>query len=116
MLLLLKIILMIDWNQKLFFSGRFLNFFSNHPISQKRGIMFGLLDKALLLSDSAFHEKNIIFTINNLIENDYPFKFIFDTINNRIKNIFNRRISRKDKVVNDVDLTVKPSWLTYVTI
>ena len=42
----------------------------------------------------------------------YPLKFIFDTINNRIKNIFNRGISRKDKVINDADLTIKSSWLT----
>ena len=49
-------------------------------MSQKKGIIFTLMNRVLLLFDSVFHAKNII-------ENDYPLKFIFDTINNRIKDI-----------------------------
>ncbi|KYN16751.1 hypothetical protein ALC57_10948, partial [Trachymyrmex cornetzi] len=32
-----------DWYHKLTFSGRYLNFLSHHPISQKRGTIAGLV-------------------------------------------------------------------------
>ncbi|KYM98511.1 hypothetical protein ALC62_10773 [Cyphomyrmex costatus] len=74
-----------DLYRKPTFSGRFLNFLSNHPISQKRGVIYSLVDRAFLLSDVVFHEKNLILIINILLDNDYPLSFIFDTINQRIK-------------------------------
>jgi len=42
-------------------------------------------DKALLLSHPRFQRENLIFIINVLLNNDYPLKFIFDTINTRLK-------------------------------
>ena len=35
-------------------SGRFLNFFSNHPFSHKKGVVTGLVDKVLFLSHPKF--------------------------------------------------------------
>ena len=69
-----------DWYRKPT-SGRFLNFYSNHPIAQKRGTIFSLIDRAFLLSDFRFHTQNLTFIINILLDNDYPLTFIFDTIN-----------------------------------
>jgi len=70
------------------FSGRFLNYFSNYPIFQNKDIIFGLGDRVLLLlSDSEFYHKNFTIIVNILIVNDYPLKFIFDTINVRVKSI-----------------------------
>jgi len=46
-------------------------------MSQKKGIIFSLMDRVLLLSDPVFHSKNITLIINILI-NDFPLKFIFD--------------------------------------
>jgi len=41
------------------FSGRYLNFYS-HPVSHKRGIIFGMIDKIILLFHPRFHQKNLI--------------------------------------------------------
>jgi len=44
-----------DWYQKATFSGRFLNFYSQYPISKKIDIMLGLVDRVLLLLHPFFH-------------------------------------------------------------
>ena len=80
-----------DWYRKPTFSDRFLNFHSNHPLTQKKGTIFSLIDRAFLLSDGMFHIKNLTFIINILLENDYPLDFIFDSINQRIKNWIKNR-------------------------
>jgi len=78
--------LLFNWYQKSIFSSRFVNFYSKHVISQKRGIIFNLIDRELLLlSDTQYHYDNLI--INTMLDNDYSLKFIFDTIRNRIKSI-----------------------------
>jgi len=58
-----------------------LNFFSHYPISQKRGIIAGLVDRVILLSNPKFHFDNFCFVIKILLKNDYPLEFIFDNIN-----------------------------------
>ncbi|RLU21129.1 hypothetical protein DMN91_005755 [Ooceraea biroi] len=47
----------LDWYHKPTFSGRYLNFFSHHPTSHKRGVIFGLTDKVLQISDPQFHKR-----------------------------------------------------------
>jgi len=55
----LNLKIMIDENNKIIFdvyskptaSGRFLNFYSNHPNSHKKGVIYGMIDKVLILSD-----------------------------------------------------------------
>ena len=66
-------------------SGRYLNYFSNYPLLHKKGVIIGQLDRILLLSHPKFHEKNISDLIHILLSNNYPLKFIFSTIKNRIK-------------------------------
>jgi len=44
-----------------------------------------MADRALLLSQSRFYEKNLHFVINTLLNNDYHLNFIFNTINERLK-------------------------------
>jgi len=44
-----------------------------------------MIDKILILSDTQFHNDNIISCIKILLNNSYPLKFIFNTIRNRIK-------------------------------
>ncbi|KAG5324482.1 NU5M oxidoreductase, partial [Acromyrmex heyeri] len=70
-------------------SGRYLNYFSNHPLAHKRGVIIGQLDRILFLSHPKFHEKNISELIHMLLSNGYPLKFIFSTIKNRIKTLEN---------------------------
>jgi len=35
-------------------SGRYLNFFSNHPVEYKKGVILSLFDRTLLLSHPMF--------------------------------------------------------------
>ncbi|KAM0729416.1 hypothetical protein ACS0PU_004770 [Formica fusca] len=78
-----------DWYHKETFSGRYLNFLSQHPLCQKRGTVIGLLDRAFLLSHPRFHSKNINLIIQILLNNSYPLRFIFQTIHHRLKLLIN---------------------------
>jgi len=95
----------IDWFHKKSFSGRFLSFYSGHPLCHKIGMIYGLVDRAFSLSHPRFHKKNIEFVIELLIENGYPLNFIFEKINNRLKTlIYNRKsIKNNDKKINSSD-------------
>ena len=53
-----------------------------------------------------FHTKNLTF-INILLDNDYLLNFIFDTVNQRIKNLIKNRY----KVHNDLTDKVKENYL-----
>ncbi|KYQ58861.1 hypothetical protein ALC60_02132, partial [Trachymyrmex zeteki] len=104
-----------NWYRKPTFSGRFLNFHSNHPIAQKKGTIFSLVDRAFLLSDFTFHKKNLTFIINILLDNDYPLTFIFNTVNQRIKNLLktkNKCVLHEDLVDMNVCTNESASWLT----
>jgi len=68
-------------------SSRYINFHSQHPLSQKKSIVYGLVDKVLSLSHPKFHKKNLKETINILLNNCYPLPFIFSIMNTRIKQI-----------------------------
>jgi len=48
-------ILFIDWFRKDTCSGRYLHYYSGHPIYHKIGTIYGLVDRALLLSHPVFH-------------------------------------------------------------
>jgi len=58
-----------------------------------------LVDKILFLSHPKFHEKNLKKTIELLLENCFPFFFIFCIINKRIKHIAysNNKFNKDDK-------------------
>ena len=62
-----------------------MNYLSLHPIFHKKSVIMDMLDRVMLLSDPKFHYNNIEFIICTLLNNDYPAKFVFDTINNRLK-------------------------------
>jgi len=49
----------INWFHKKTFSGRFLCYFSNHPLCQKIGTIYNLIDRAILLSHPNFQEKKL---------------------------------------------------------
>ena len=80
-----------DWYHKPTFSGRYLNFNSWHPVSQKRGVVIGLVDRAFLLSHPKFHEKNLELIVNILLDNDYPLDFIFKVIRERLRCLFAKK-------------------------
>jgi len=94
-------------------SGRYLNLYSHHPMAHKRGIIFGMVDKIILLSHPRFH-KNLIGSVKILLNNGYLLPFIFNTIRSRITlhskkeflTIFNTDID------NNLELTSKKEFFT----
>ena len=61
-----------NWFRKNTYSGRFLNYFSNHPLQHKIGIIKNLVDSAILLPDKSFHNGNLDIIKNYLELNNYP--------------------------------------------
>jgi len=88
-------VLYIDWFKKETSSGRYLNYNSGHPTYHKVGTIYGLTDRALLLSHPVFQQKNLEYVIKVLLDNDYPLDLIFQKINHRIKEIIRRKKSNK---------------------
>lgn len=80
---------MVEFNWFPTFSGRYLNFKSQHPFCQKKGTIIGFVDIAFRLSHPRYHKKkNFEFVINILLDNGYPLSLIFHVINERLKKLF----------------------------
>lgn len=91
-----------NWYRKPTASGRYLNFYSCHPLKQKIGTIIGLIDRVLRLSHPEFHQENFEFVIETLINNGYPLDLIFATIKQRLKKI----ITSKHPEVNENNPTI----------
>ncbi|XP_068990167.1 uncharacterized protein [Neodiprion pinetum] len=65
-----------NWYTKPTSSGRILNFCSNHPMSQKVGMIHGLLDRMFRLSSEEYHEDNYQKIEMLLTNNSYPRSFV----------------------------------------
>lgn len=78
-----------NWYQKPTSAGRIINFRSNHPLSQKIGVAFGLLHRAFGLSHQDFHTENVDKVRGLLKANGYPDRFI----RNCVKRFKDRRES-----------------------
>ena len=102
-----------DWYHKSSYSGRYLNFLSNHSISPKRGTIISLVDKALLLSGAENHTKNLIVINTLLLENDYPLDFICNTIKKRIHNLIKQKIETRVRSNNEIEPN-RTSWFTSI--
>jgi len=81
-----------------------LNFWSQHPVSQKIGTIAGLVDRVVLLSKLKFQFNNLYFIIKVLLKNDYPLNLIFENISNCLKNII--MVNNRKSAVNDNSDTV----------
>lgn len=73
--------LLTNWYSKPSNSGRVLNYYSTHPISQKIGMITGLLHRAINLSSPEFHSENYHKVKSLLMKNNYPINFINRNIN-----------------------------------
>ncbi|EZA52137.1 Mannosyl-oligosaccharide alpha-1,2-mannosidase isoform B [Ooceraea biroi] len=62
-------LLLTNWYRKPTFSDRCINFFSNHLRKYKLNTIVNLVDQAILLSDSRFHETNIKIVEDVLLNN-----------------------------------------------
>jgi len=83
--------LIIDWFHKETFSGRYLSFYSSHPLCHKIDSIYSLVDRAVLLSHLTFHKKNLELVVNLLLDNGFPLN-IFNKINIRLKKLFNSKL------------------------
>ena len=68
--------IMTNWYQKPTFSGRLLNFNSKHSFAHKKGVIYNLVDRAILLSDSTFYNSNLHKGKQILINSSHPGKII----------------------------------------
>ena len=78
-----------NWYRKPTYSGRVLHFLSNHPLHQKKAMVYNLVDKAILLSSGEFHETNIKIVKDILRKNCYPENFVKRNINSRLNRLTN---------------------------
>jgi len=67
------------------------------PSCHKVGTIYGLVDRAILLSHPNFQEKNLKHVIKVLLENAYPLKLIFNKMNVRIKELIRRGQIKKQE-------------------
>jgi len=106
--------LYIDWYRKETSSGRYLSYHSGHPLCHKVGTIYGLVDRALLLSHPNFQAKNLEYVIRILIDNAYPLELIFDRMNLRIKELV-KRVHTKKHDHNPHENDKKMLVLPYIT-
>lgn len=95
-----------DWYHKPTWSRKYLNFNSHHPIKQKIGVIFGLVDRSILLSDPSFHLKNLSLVREVLIENNYPDNFVDTYVMNRLKTLEDR--ANETPNIDDVLVNIPP--------
>ena len=101
-----------NWFRKKTFSGRFLNYFSLHPLHKKISIIKNLVDSAILLSDKKFHQDNLKLAFTCLIINCYPSQFINKHITKRLIEI----ISKRNHYNNDLEILLNHSINTNVPV
>jgi len=70
-----------------------------------------MIDRAFLLSHPRYCMKNLNFIINTFLLNDFPLDFIFNTINLRLKTLFNKRTNMPANNVNNNNIE-KINWFT----
>ncbi|EFN72420.1 hypothetical protein EAG_02276, partial [Camponotus floridanus] len=56
-----------NWFRKPTWSGRYINFYSNHPLKYKINTIYNLVDHAILLSDDCFKQENIKLVYDTLM-------------------------------------------------
>ena len=94
--------IIFDWYHKPTFSGRYLNYFSQHPLCQKRDIiLISLINKVFTLSHPIFHTKNFNLVINILHDNCYPIEFVFGILRQRLKTLMFGNLNNVTHMDND---------------
>ncbi|XP_011882019.1 PREDICTED: uncharacterized protein LOC105569853 [Vollenhovia emeryi] len=83
--------LVTNWFRKATFSGRYINYFSNHPHKYMTNIINNLTDRAVLLSDDSFHDANLKLVKEILTNNCFPTHVIDKHIKCRLKQLRNQK-------------------------
>lgn len=82
--------LITNWYRKPTWSGRYINYYSNHPLKFKINTIYNLVDHAILLSDDRFQQKNIALVHDTLLNNCFPEHIVKRHILKRINFLKNR--------------------------
>ena len=85
-----------NWFRKSTYSGRMLNFISNHPFQNKVAIIKNLVDRAVCLSRESFHSENLEVVRKILFFNHSPQDLIEKHIKIRIQQIKSRKSRNVD--------------------
>lgn len=93
-----------DWYNKPTYSGRVLNFNSQHPFSQKLNLIDNLKLRALRLSNECFHSSNLDKVKSILLQNNYPPKLLRKILNDK-RVLHTPNISKSDENVTYIKLT-----------
>ena len=107
--------LITNWFHKPSWSGRYINFFSAHPMQHKIGLIKGLRDRAILLSDPEYRPANLLLIKDTLKRNGYPSEMISAVIRKRVFEIYHplfveKRKEEKNKKIGHI------SWRNIVVI
>ena len=76
-----------NWYRKPTFSGRFSNYNSQHPHKNKIALIYSLVDRAIKLAHSSFHNVNLNLIKQFQIINDYPIELINKYIRLRLRSM-----------------------------
>ena len=79
-----------EWYTKETWSSRYLNYNSQHPMSQKKSVIIGLADRAIKLSCPEYRENSIKKAKEALKLNHYPEKLINTIFKERIHKFYNQ--------------------------
>jgi len=104
--------LIFNWFHKPTFSGRFLNYISQHPFTHKKGTIIGLIDKVMMLSHPSFHKENFDFIIQILMDNGYPIDLIFSTIKRRLSFRIDQYKPDNRNLVNNTHISQRTPYFT----
>lgn len=96
--------LLTNWYRKPTFSGRYINFFSSHPFKYKVSVVTSLVDRAILLSNSLFHNSNIEIVKQILSNNCFPSHVVDKHVNDRIKQLRYRNNDTNVSNANNRDI------------
>ena len=64
--------IILDWYQKDTASGRFINYFSNHPANQKYNTVVAMKNRITHISHESFLHKNLKKLFDTFVNNGYP--------------------------------------------
>ncbi|XP_071573785.1 uncharacterized protein [Temnothorax nylanderi] len=106
--------LVTNWYRKPTFSGRYINYFSSHPLKYKINTIINLVDHAILLSDVRFHNDNINLIKSILLNNCFPASLVDKHILRRLAEI-NKR-PNNDESDNRADRANIPDLKSYIPI
>jgi hypothetical protein len=100
--------LQTKWYQKAVASGRYLNYNGLNPISHKRNVITGVVDRAITFTNPEQRPESLKCVRNLMKENGYPTEFTESIIKERVDNFYNHN-SKKSK--NEIKMYIAAPYV-----